>query len=355
MTNHSHGASLPAPDHCWQALIDKDARAGFLYAVVSTGIFCRLGCASRRPRRENVRFFATATEALAAGYRPCRRCQPVAATDPHHALVIAACRRIEAGAAADLASLAAQARLSRYHFQRRFRALTGLSPKGYADACRDERVRERLAAGDDITTALYAAGFRSPGRFYHHSQRILGMTPSQFRRGAPDERIRFAIGPSTLGRVLAAASTQGVCAILLGDDDNLLTADLAERFPQAELARDDDALAAQLASVIASVDDPRQAPALPLDIRGTAFQQRVWQALCRIPAGETVSYSEVAQRIGAPGAARAVATACAANPIAVLVPCHRVLRGDGSLSGYRWGLHRKQQLLASEAHQDEPE
>jgi AraC family transcriptional regulator of adaptative response/methylated-DNA-[protein]-cysteine methyltransferase len=337
----------------WQAVVRRDAAAdgAFFYSVRTTGVYCRPTCPGRLARRENVRFHATCGEAERAGFRPCKRCRPSEASlaQRHAALVAAACRRIESAAAAPtLLELASSSGLSPYHFQRVFKRLTGVSPKGYAAACRARRVRGALARGGSVTQALYDAGYSSSGRFYASSAAVLGMTPSVFRSGGSGAAIRFAVGECWLGSLLVAATGQGVCAILLGDDADELTRDLASRFPTAELIRGDAKFQRLIAQVIALVEAPATGIHLPLDIRGTAFQQRVWEALQKIPAGTTTSYAEIAKQIGRPRAVRAVGQAVAANPLAVAVPCHRVLRADGSLSGYRWGVRRKQALLARE-------
>lgn len=338
----------------WEAVVNRDRRAEghFVFAVATTGIYCRPGCSARRPRRENVRFFARAEEAERAGFRPCKRCRPEGPSieERHAAAVARACRLIEsAEEAPDLATLAGAAGMSRYHFHRIFKAATGLTPRAYASAHRARRVREALREGSTVTDAIHEAGFGSASRFYDASREVLGMPPSSYRRGGREEMIRFALGECSLGSVLVAATAKGVCAILLGDDPEALLRDLEDRFANARLVGGDESFESLVARVIALVEAPALGHDLPLDVRGTAFQQRVWQALRDIPAGSTESYAEVAARIGAPGAARAVARACAANPAAVAVPCHRVVRRNGGLSGYRWGVERKAALLEREA------
>lgn len=341
-------------DPRWALVVARDASAdgAFVYSVATTGVYCRPACAARTPARRNVRFHPDPAAAEQAGFRPCKRCcpdQPPLA-ERHAALVAAACRRIEqAEEALSLGELADGAGLSPHHFHRLFRSITGLTPKGYGDAQRANRVRDALASGAGVTEALYDAGYGSSGRFYAAADATLGMLPSTYRAGGATARIRFGIGSSSLGRVLAAASERGICAILIGDDDDILAEDLRRRFPQAEVTAADPDFAIVLDQVIAMVETPAQGLSLPLDIRGTAFQQRVWQALRAIPAGQTMSYAELANRIGQPEAVRAVAGACAANRIAVAIPCHRVLRSDGAVSGYRWGVERKRALLAREA------
>lgn len=350
---HAASAAPESQDDVrWRAVCarDRDADGRFVYAVRTTGVYCRPSCPSRRARRENVSFFAAPAAALAAGYRACKRCRPDGGDDGRAALVTAACRYIEqAESAPSLAEVAAHVGLSSYHFHRLFKAGTGLTPRAYAAAHRGERVRRALARGSAVTDALYDAGYNSNGRFYAEAAGVLGMAPTAYRRGGADTAIRFAVGECSLGSILVAASPRGVCAILLGDDPEALLRDLEARFPRAQLLGGDGEFERLVATVVGFVEQPALGLDLPLDVRGTAFQQRVWQALRAIPAGATASYAEVAQRIGAPRAVRAVAQACAANALAVAIPCHRVVRNDGSLSGYRWGVERKRALLAREA------
>lgn len=347
------GAAL-AGDPRWQAVLGRDRRAdgSFVYGVRTTGIYCRPSCPARRPRPENVTLFDTPRAAEAAGLRPCRRCHP-SATGPAEAeaaLIAAACRMIEAAEAPlTTAAIARRIGLSRAHLHRRFVALTGMTPGAYGAAHRAGRLRAGLGLRASVTEAIHAAGFGAASSVYREGQAMLGMTPGAFRKGgAGVERIAVALAPCWLGMVLVAATGRGVCAILLGDRPEALMADLAAAFPKARLLERDARLAALLEQVLALLDDPGAGAGLPLDIRGTAFQQRVWQALRLIAPGETVSYAELARRIGAPAAVRAVAGACAANRLAVAIPCHRVLRSDGGLAGYRWGTARKQDLLARE-------
>jgi AraC family transcriptional regulator of adaptative response/methylated-DNA-[protein]-cysteine methyltransferase len=297
----------------------------------------------------------TREAAVGAGFRPCKRCRPEgpALSEERAAVVAAACRMIEAAEAPpSLDTLAEAAGMSRFHFHRIFKAATGVTPKAYAAARRAGRVRDELTRSDTVTEAIYGAGFNSSGRFYAVSSEALGMTPSRFRAGGVDASIRFAVGACSLGAILVAATREGVCAILLGDDPDLLLRDLQDRFPRAELIGGDAGFEESIAKVIAFVEAPALGLDLPLDVRGTAFQRRVWQALREIPAGKTASYTEVAARIGSPKAVRAVAKACASNAIAVAIPCHRVVRNDGALSGYRWGVERKRALLDREAKHD---
>jgi len=338
----------------WAAVVRRDRRADgqFVYAVRTTGIFCRPGCAARQPRREHVRFFPTRDSAVQAGFRPCRRCRPEgpAPAAERAAAVARACRLIEgAEEAPSLATLARAAGLSRFHFHRLFTATTGVTPRAYGAACRARRMRDELPRTATVTEAVYRAGFGSNGRFYAEAPQILGMTPTRYRAGGPGAAIRFAVGACSLGSILVAATDRGVCAILLGDAPERLVRELRDRFPMASLVGGDRRFARIVARVVDLVEAPAVGLDLPLDVRGTAFQRRVWQALRGIPAGATVSYAEVARRIGAPGAARAVAGACAANPLAVAIPCHRVVRADGAMAGYRWGARRKRLLLEREA------
>jgi AraC family transcriptional regulator of adaptative response/methylated-DNA-[protein]-cysteine methyltransferase len=331
---------------------DRDADGGFVYSVATTGVYCRPSCAARRARPENVCFHATPADAESAGFRPCRRCRPdqVAPDDVRAAVVAAACRVIEAADEPPrLAELARGAGLSPFHFHRVFKSVTGVTPNAYAAACRAARVREGLAQTGTVTEVIYDAGFNSSGRFYAASDRILGMTPTEYRAGGRNAEIWFAIGACSLGAILVARSAKGICAILLGDDPDALVHELQDRFPAAALVGDDAGFADLVARVVGLVEAPGKGADLPLDIRGTAFQQRVWTALQAIPPGVTASYAEIARRIGAPRAVRAVARACAANPLAVAIPCHRVVRTDGDPSGYRWGVERKRALLAREA------
>lgn len=339
---------------CWTAVADRDETAAgrFVYGVRTTGVFCRPGCASRRPKRDNVAFFPIPEAARAAGFRACRRCRPetVDAGDERVALVRRACRVIEAAddTPPGLAELGAAVGASPFHLQRLMRQFLGLSPKEYADALRIRRFRDDLKAGEGIAGATFGAGYGSSSRVYERAARELGMTPGRYRRGGAGERIHYAVADGPLGRVLAAATGIGVCFVALGDDPDELASDLAQEFPGADLVADEAALADVLGAVVAYLEGRLPHPDLPLDLRGTAFQRRVWQELQKIPPGETASYGEVARRIGQPAAVRAVARACATNPAALVVPCHRVVRGNGDTSGYRWGVERKTALLERE-------
>lgn len=348
-------ASSTIADPRWAAVVARDKRVDeqFCYSVKTTGVFCRPSCAARLAKPENVAFHASAAAAVKAGFRPCKRCKPdqESAARQQVRLIHDACRIIEsAEEPLALADLASRVNVSAYHFHRLFKQVTGVTPRAYAAEHRDGRVRSRLRGkGSSVTAAIFDAGYNSNGRFYERAERVLGMTPRQFRDGGGDVDIRFAVGECSLGAILVAMSARGVCAILLGEDADTLTRDLQDRFAAARLVGGDRSFEKVIAQVIGFIDDPRIGLDLPLDVRGTAFQQRVWQALQRIPAGKTASYAQIAKRIGSPAAVRAVAGACAANAIAVAIPCHRVVRSDGSLSGYRWGVERKRALLARES------
>ncbi len=339
----------------WQAVRTRDARADshFVYAVRTTGVYNRPSATARWPKRENVEFFPSAKAAEAAGYRPSRRARSdqTSAAAERAALVAQACRLIESSETPPhLDTLAAQAGMSPFHFHRVFKAETGLTPKAYATADRARRLRDELsAAGGSVTDAIYGAGFNSNSRFYETSEQVLGMRAREYRAGGIGAVIRFAIGQCTLGAILVAQSQRGICAILLGDDPDQLLRALQDQFPKAELVGGDEDFEKLVAQVVGFIEAPAIGLNLPLDLRGTAFQQRVWQALREIPPGVTVSYAEIAARIGAPKAMRAVAQACGANHIAVAIPCHRVVRRDGDISGYRWGVDRKRELLRREA------
>src|SRR5438105_4807193 len=346
-------SSLLDDDACWKTVKRRDRAADgtFFYSVRTTGVYCRPSCAARLPRRENVTFHATCAEAERAGCRPCKRCRPnaPALAEVHATVVARACRLIEqAEEPPTLDELAQAAGMSRFHFHRVFKAVTGVTPKAYAAGHRGKRVREELSSGESVTEAIYGAGFNSNGRFYAAAPGLLGMTPTQFRSGGNGNVIRFAVGECSLGAILVAATAKGVCAIEFGNDPEMLVRALQDRFPRAQLLGGDKAFERLVAEVVGFVEAPGRGLDLPLDIRGTAFQQQVWKAIRDIPAGSTASYRDLAKRIGAPKAVRAVAQACGANAIAVAIPCHRVVRTDGSTSGYRWGVERKRALLDRE-------
>lgn len=345
------GATLRDPR--WAAVTTRDSSEDgkFFYSVKTTGVYCRPSCGSRLPRPENVQFHATQADAERAGFRPCKRCKPndALSSEKLAATVVEICRLIEsAEEAPSLEALARRAKMSPFYFHRVFKRITGLTPKQYAAAHRSGRVRKELHGGGSVTNAIFDAGYQSSSRFYEKSGEILGMKPTDFRAGGRNAQIRFAIGQSSLGSILVAQSARGICAIAIGDDPETMVRDLQDRFPQAQLIGADRDFEKLVARVVGFVEAPRIGLDLPLDVRGTAFQQRVWRALRKIPAGKTVSYTDIAKRIGAPKAVRAVAQACGANPVAVAIPCHRVVRNDGALSGYRWGIERKRALLEKE-------
>ena len=342
-------------DHVrWEAVRRRDRAAdgAFYYAVRTTGVYCLPSCSSRQPRRENVEFHATPAAAEAAGFRPCKRCKPTAQglAERHAAVVAKACRLIEqAEELPSLDDLARGAGLSPFHFHRVFRSVTGVTPKAYADAHRGRRVRDELKSAGTVTEAIYGAGFNSNARFYESSDDLLGMTPSEFRDDGAGATIRFAVGECSLGSILVAATDKGVCAIQFGDDPDALVRNLQDAFSKAKLVGGDAAFEQLVAKVVGFIEAPQHGLDLPLHVRGTAFQQKVWRALRKIRPGTTASYAAIAERIGEPKAVRAVAQACCANPVAVAIPCHRVVRRDGALSGYRWGVERKRALLEKEA------
>ena len=323
----------------------------FLYAVTTMGVYCRPGCPSPRPLRRNVRFFADAATAGAAGFRPCRRCDPDGSRAALTRQVVAdACAFMEAEEhLPSLEALAQRAGYSRFHFLRMFRAHTGLTPRSYAEGVRARRLQAALSGGARVVDAVLDAGFGSESRVYEHTGRLLGMTPGTARRGGQGEVIRTAFADTEFGRLLVGATASGVCFLGFAEPDDALLGDLRRRFPAATLQRDDEGLASTLAAVLAFIEEPAAALSLPLDLRGTVFQQRVWAALCRIPPGETRTYAGLAAMIGAPSAARAVARSCATNPVSLAVPCHRVVGSTGDLTGYRWGVPRKRALLEREA------
>jgi AraC family transcriptional regulator of adaptative response/methylated-DNA-[protein]-cysteine methyltransferase len=337
----------------WQAVLqrDKNVNDAFFYSVKTTGVYCRPWCPARRARRENVAFHPTPKDAERAGFRPCKRCKP---NDPSAhgepaAMVAQACRLIvDAEEPLSLDALAEAVGMSAWHFHRVFKSMTGLTPKAYATAHRAKRMHEELSRRGTVTSAIYNSGFNSNGRFYAESNKRLGMKPTEFKAGGDGATIRFAAGECSLGSILVAATDLGICSIAMGNDPHTLVRELQDRFPKAELIGGDRQFEKMVARVVAFVENPSMGLELPLDVQGTSFQQRVWKALCEIPCGETRTYAELAQKLGQPNASRAVAGACAANPLAVAIPCHRVVRTNGSLSGYRWGVERKEKLLHAE-------
>ncbi len=347
-------AAATENDPRWEIVVARDYRADgkFYYSVETTGVYCRPSCAARLARPANVRFHLTCADAESAGFRPCKRCKPNrdSRAIQHAGTIAAACRLIEnSEEMPSLEQLADYSKLSVYHFHRVFKAIAGLTPKEYAAAHLGKRVRSGLGRSATVTEAIYDAGYNSNGRFYERSNGVLGMTPSSYRAGAPRTEIRFAVGECSLGSILVARSERGICAILLGEDPDALTRDLQDLFPLASLVGGEADFERLVSKVVGFVEAPALGLDLPLDIRGTAFQRRVWQALSKIPAGSTASYTEIAKRIGSPQSVRAVAQACGANALAVAIPCHRVVRRDGGLSGYRWGVERKAKLLEREA------
>lgn len=344
-------------DERWRAVVERDPSADgiFVYSVQSTGVYCRPGCPTRLALRKNVAFHDTGEAAERSGFRACKRCRPnaVSLRAQHSEIVAKACRLVEgAEEALSLEELAAAVGMSPFHFHRIFKAHTGVTPSAYARANRRSRVTQELSTSDTITDAIYGAGFSSSSRFYESSNASLGMTPTMFREGGQGAVIRFAVGECYLGAILVAASEKGICAISLGDDPEELIHDLQDRFANARLVGGDPGFEELVSKVVGFVSNPATGLDLPLDIRGTAFQMKVWEALRQIPVGSRVSYSEIAERIGQPNSVRAVAQACGANTLAVAIPCHRVVRTDGSLSGYRWGVERKGQLLQREKKAD---
>jgi AraC family transcriptional regulator, regulatory protein of adaptative response / methylated-DNA-[protein]-cysteine methyltransferase len=340
-------------DECWAALEKRDASAAgkFFYGVKTTGVYCRPGCTSRLPLRKNTLFFETLAEAEAAGLRPCKRCRPAdgSAASRHVAAIEKACALLrQSDAMPTLAELADAAGISPFHFHRVFKQITGATPRDYARTHRLGRFGERLDAGEPVTEAIYASGFGSSSRAYEAAPAGLGMTPGARRRGGDGQTIRFATVETPLGWALVAATGRGICMTALADDRESLTAALRQRFPAAEVIADEAGLKDWADRIVQFIMAPDHNLGLPLDIRGTAFQARVWRALQKIPLGKTASYTEIAKALGQPRAVRAVAQACAANKLALLVPCHRVIRSDGDLGGYRWGVERKRTLLAKE-------
>lgn len=347
---------LPNPEIAWKKVLARDAAAEgeFVYAVQSTGVYCRPGCPSRRPARDNVRFFATCREAEAAGFRACLRCKPSIPShlrEPHADAVTRAAEILRAHAGEPLAAdeLARKVGLSRFALSRGFQRVLGVTPSEFARAQRREGFRTKLRKGSGaVTDAVYAAGFGSSSRVYESASRTLGMPPSTMRSGGAGETIRWTTANSPLGRILVAATHRGLCAVLFADSDAEAERELRARFAKATLRRDDTGLGEAARSVLAEMTESSAAASLSFDVRATSFQHRVWEALRSIPRGETRSYKQIAETIGAPKAVRAVGAACGANPLAVVVPCHRAVAADGRLTGYRWGLERKRQLLAME-------
>lgn len=344
-------------DDRWQSVVDRDADADgqFVFAVHTTGIFCRPSCRAKHALRKNVSFFADAQQAQAAGFRPCKRCQPDKDSAQQHRLdkIAHACQLLEQESPLTLDELAQQVAMSPYHLHRLFKATTGMTPKAWQQSWRARRLRDALAKGAPVTQAILNAGFPDSSSYYRQADQALGMTARQFRKGGDNVSVRYTLTDCALGRCLVAESERGICAILLGDDDATLVAELHELFPAAQDEAADADFQQHVREVIAVINTRNTPLSLPLDIRGTAFQLQVWQVLRAIPCGKTVSYQQLASAIGKPKAVRAVASACGANKLAIVIPCHRVIRNDGALSGYRWGIARKAQLLQRETTGEE--
>ena len=336
----------------WQAVLERDRTAdgSFVYTVQTTQIYCRPTCPSKRPKRENARFFDSAQEAEYAGFRPCRRCQPDEVSREQRVVTQLQALLETRYPTPTLSELAAEVDLSPTYVQRLFKRVTGFSPKRYANALRAERFSGELRAGESVTGAMYEAGYGSSHALYRSASQELGMKPKIYQAGGRGERVNYALFSTSLGRMLLAATDKGVCALRFGEDE-VLVKELKAEFPKADLQHDTDALAPHVEEVLAHLDGTMQTLNLPLDVQATDFQKRVWNALRRVPYGETRSYAELAEMIGQPKAVRAVARACATNPVALSVPCHRIVRSGGQLSGYRWGVERKAQLLGQEAAQ----
>lgn len=343
--------AVKTDDDRWTQVAARRPGGDFVYAVVTTGVYCKPGCSSRQPKRGNVRFFDTNDAAETAGFRPCKRCRPDQAqfVDPRMAAVAETCRLIEeAETPPPLEALGDAVGYSPFHLQRMFQTIVGVSPKQYADAVRAQRLRRGLKAGDGVAGALYGAGYGSSSRVYEKSDVLLGMTPASYAGGGRGAVIAYTLTDSPLGRVLAAATEKGLCMVSLGTDDGALVQELNTDFPHARIHQDDSRLRPMIQAVLRHLEDGAPMAGLPLDVRATAFQWQVWQALSAIPAGETRTYGELAAMLGKPKAARAVGRACATNPVSLVIPCHRAVGSDGSLTGYRWGKDRKRTLLARE-------
>jgi AraC family transcriptional regulator, regulatory protein of adaptative response / methylated-DNA-[protein]-cysteine methyltransferase len=338
------------PTQAWRQVLARDTSADFVYAVDSTGIFCRPSCPSRRPTLNNVRFFSDAAGALIAGYRACKRCAPLGAA--REATTVAKlCRYLAThrDRVVTLAELARVANSSPFTIQRKFTRVLGVSPREYQAQLRESQIRQSLSKpGASVTEAIYQAGYGSSSRFYEQASENLGMSPTRFREHGLHETIRFAIAPCALGQLLVAATDRGVCSVMLGDQSSKLEGLLRQQFSAATIVADATGIADQVGAILAAMTDHPAVNDIPLDVRATAFQARVWQALRQIPRGQTRSYAELAQAVGQPTAVRAVARACATNPVAIAVPCHRVIGSDGALTGYRWGVERKKTLLEME-------
>ena len=349
-------AQLPTPATAWRAVQRRDAGfdGRFVYAVGSTRIYCRPSCASRRPTKSRVEFFTTPAEAERAGYRACKRCRPSSGDASRIEKAVADASAFISSHATEQITLEVLARrvgMSPFHLQRAFKRATGVTPREFRDAERRRLLASRLRSGDTVSRATYEAGFGSSSRVYEGATGKMGMSPSAIRKGGAGQRMQFSVVASPLGRLLVAYTEHGVCSVTLGDDDRALENSLRAQFPNADIRAAGSTIHEWITAIVSSLEGKGSASSVPMDARGTAFQLRVWNALQHIPRGTTLSYSEVASRIGKPSAVRAVARACATNPVALVVPCHRVIREDGSLGGYRWGLERKKALLEQESSQ----
>jgi len=353
-TSAQAAIEMPDAEQCWDAVLSRNSAMDgrFYYSVSTTGVYCKPSCPSRTAKRAHVSFHASIADAVAMGFRPCQRCKPDQASslEAHAEVIARVCEFIgQSERLPRLAELAMMANMSRYHFHRLFKQFTGVTPRAYAESRRLQKLRSQLADSRTVTEAIYDAGYQSSGNFYSQSDRMLGMMPKRFRAGGLHTKIRFALGECALGTILVAVTEKGICAISLGDDAEVLLCELQDQFPQAEIIGGDTGFEQMVARVVGLLENPTKKFDLPLDIQGTAFQRRVWEALSEIPSGTTLSYSEIAARIGSPKAVRAVGHACASNRIAIAIPCHRVVRTDGGLSGYRWGIDRKRALLLKES------
>jgi len=359
---HVSGKADQTVESRWRAIETRDrfADGEFVYGVRSTGIYCRPSCPSKKPKRAQVIFFSDPAEAERDGFRPCRRCRPAEnRRDPYAAAVPRVCRRIEAiladpglssdASALKLEALASRERMSAHQLGRAFRRMVGITPRQYADSHRMHRLKSRLKKGDDVTTALYDAGFGSSSRLYERAPKQLGMTPATYRRGGEGMHVRFTIAASPLGQVLVAATERGISAVYLGDNDARLESELRREYPRAQIERDHHGIEDWVRRIVEHLRGHEPRLDLPTDVQATAFQRRVWEELRRIPYGTTRTYSQIARAIGRPKAIRAVARACATNPTSIVVPCHRVVREDGNLAGYRWGISRKETLISQES------
>jgi len=343
--------SLPDEETCWQAVQTRDRQYNgiFFCGVRSTGVYCRPTCSSRRPRRKQVVFFASCDEAEAAGFRPCKRCLPRQVEEPGVAIISRACQLIEASETPlSLNALSEQLSVSPFHLHRLFKSYTGVTPHQYSVSYRRSRFKDQIRNKNDLSSAIFGSGYGSPSRIYENASQWLGMTPATYRCGGSGMKIFYTIVDCYLGRLMVAATKRGICAVCLADEDITLETFLASEFPVAEITRDGAHFASWIDAILTHLNGKQPHLDLPLDVQATAFQMRVWEELRKIPYGETRTYAQVAAAINQPAAVRAVGRACATNPASIVTPCHRVIRSDGSLGGYRWGLKRKQALLDRE-------